>query len=242
MKMGRSVFSKVSFTALVLSIILDSHKDITMGNQAINDRDDLFTYNYSLDEKDEIGMYAMTGYVEDIICERDEIGMHAMTGHIENIIGEKENISYDSLKYYIYEKCNEYEVPFDVMTTIGHQESGGTWDTNGVVSYSGDYGQFQINLRWNLGIIEQDLNFTEQDILYNPYKNIEASIYLIKRIMNLYGYTMDNFDYENIFGTYNGWTNWREKEMAIDYAASCMSILSQNLYPYEKVEEKVMVK
>ena len=136
------------------------------------------------------------------------------------------------LKDHIYKISNQYGVPYDILTTIGHQESGGDWETNGMISYTGDYGQFQINLRWNFEDIHRDLGFTVEELLYDPYKNIEASAYLLKRIMNLYGYTIHNFNYENIFGTYNGWLNWRRSSISRQYVSSCMSIISQQKYLY----------
>lgn len=142
------------------------------------------------------------------------------------------NPIYEDLKEHIYNISKKYGVPYDIMTTIGHQESGGDWETNGVISYTGDYGQFQINLRWNYEDIHRDLGFTVQDLLYDPYKNIEASAYLLQRIMNLYGYSISNFDYENVFGTYNGWTGWRNSSISRQYVVSCMSILDKKLYLY----------
>lgn len=44
---------------------------------------------------------------------------------------------------------------------------------------------------------------------------------------------------ENVFGTYNGWINWREKEMAVYYAASCMNILEQGVEQILNSVEKI---
>lgn len=142
------------------------------------------------------------------------------------------NPVFNNLKEWIYEISKKYGVPYEIMTTIGHQESHGDWETNGIISSTGDYGQFQINLRWNFEDINRDLGFSVDELLHDPYKNIEASAYLLQRIMRLYGYTIQNFDYENIFGTYNAWTNWQNSSMARNYVYSCMRILAQNLYPY----------
>lgn len=193
--------------------------------------------------------------INSTIINEENIVMPPLTGHIEYIddvdykyIENNQNIiqeeltatnriyTYNELKDCIYEKSEEYGVPFDVMTTIGHQESDGKWNTNGVKSYTGDYGQYQINFRWNLDVIKNDLGFNEDDLQYNPYKSIEAAAYQVKKIMNLYGYTIDNYDAKEIFGTYNGWINWKENEMATSYAESCMNILAQNLYPIEEVK------
>lgn len=155
---------------------------------------------------------------------------------------KKLNPIYVELRDYIYEMSVKYGVPFGVLTTIGHQESHGTWRTNSAISDTGDYGLFQINLGWNFEDIHNKLGFSEQDILHNPYKNIEASAYLLQKIMNVLGYTRDYFSYEEIFGYYNDWCNWRDNEMACEYVSTCMDILSQNLYPYRVKEDKEKVK
>ena len=127
------------------------------------------------------------------------------------------------LQEYIFEKCEEYNVPDYVVMTIIEQESNGTWATNGVVSITNDYGLSQINI-CNLELIEEVFGYTKDDILNDPYKNIEAAIYLIKNIINKSSIN-NKIDIKNVFGMYNGWSNWESIEDAVKYADSCMNIL-----------------
>ena len=139
-----------------------------------------------------------------------------------------ENKYYDCLcplewQDYIIEKCGEYDVPDYIAMTIIDQESNGTWATNGVISITNDYGLAQIN-SCNLKLIEEVFGYTKDDILNNPYKNIEAAIYLIKNIMNM-SLDDDKIDIENVFGMYNGWANWRNIEDSVKYVENCMNRL-----------------
>lgn len=191
--------------------------------------------NSTISKTENIVMPPLTNHTEYI---NDENSNNVQNEIQENLEDTNRIYTYEELKDCIYEKSEEYGVPFDVITTIGHQESGGSWNTNGVESYTGDYGQYQINFRWNLETIKNELGFDEDDLQYNPYKSIEAATYLLKKIMNLYGYTANNYNAKEIFGTYNGWINWKENEMATTYAESCMNILAQNLYPIEEVKHE----
>jgi hypothetical protein len=137
------------------------------------------------------------------------------------------------LQDYIISIADSYEIPYEIMFTIIHRESGGDWNSNGYISSTNDYGLCQIN-KCNFADIYDELGFTEDDILNDPYKNIEASAYLIKRIFNVYGYTKDNFEYENVFGCYNGWTNWKKKKMATSYVSGCMKILEEKFGDLEE--------
>lgn len=158
----------------------------------------------------------------------------------KEIVEEKqETIYYDvpcenALQDFIFEMDKEYQVPSEIMVTIIDRESGGTWTTNGVISSTNDYGLTQVN-ECNAEYIKKKLGYSMEDILHDPYKAIEAQALLLQNIMKLYGYDRNNFDYENIFGTYNGWINWREKEMAVDYAEGCMEILNEKILGERKL-------
>ncbi len=264
MKNIRKIIHSSEFYAILVALILANKNNINdsiISNSSTNNETEISSSKVIID-KENFTMPAMTGhteYIEEysndngfVIDEIDsqittteklqvDITKEAMT---INQMEENTNrvFSYDELKDSIYRISQDYGIPFNVMTTIGHQESGGQWNTNGVKSYTGDYGQYQINIRWNLESINNDLGFTEEDLLYNPYKSIEASAYLLSEIMNIYGYTIDNYDPKEIFGAYNGWIDWKDKEMAVEYAESCMAILEQNLYPYEEKGEKVKIR
>ena len=82
----------------------------------------------------------------------------------------------------------------------------------------------------------QVLGFTTGDIQYNPYKNAEAAAYLIKSFFQLYNYDESHFDYQNIFGTYNGYVTWRSKEQSLEYVDYCMEILEEKYSKIERLE------
>lgn len=147
----------------------------------------------------------------------------------------------EQLQDYINMKAEEYGIPAEIAFTIIERESGGTWETNGVISKTNDYGLSQINI-CNHSAIYNALGYTTDDLLYNEEKNIDAMFYLLQGIFNQYGYTKDNYSYENVFGTYNGWLNWRNINSSVNYANGCLQIL-ENLKAntYEKEIEQSTV-
>lgn len=140
---------------------------------------------------------------------------------------------YQNLKLFIIQISKKYNIPYDILETIIHQESGGCWNTNGVISPTNDYGLTQIN-ECNLEKIYNELGYTKEEILYEAPKAIDAQAYLIKQIIDLYGYN-DTINYKEVFGTYNGWIKWKNKEISIEYADSCMEILNEGV-------EKILTK
>ncbi len=141
----------------------------------------------------------------------------------------------ETFQQFMFDISEKYGFSHDILFTIGHVESDGTWATNGVISPTNDYGLFQINIT-NHKLINQVLGFTTEDIQYNPYKNAEAAAYLIKSFFQLYNYDESHFDYQNIFGTYNGYVTWRSKEQSLEYVDYCMEILEEKYSKIERLE------
>ncbi|MCI9279842.1 MAG: transglycosylase SLT domain-containing protein [Bacilli bacterium] len=141
----------------------------------------------------------------------------------------------EAFQEHIFEISDKYGFAHDILFTIGHVESDGTWATNGVISPTNDYGLFQINIT-NHKQIYQVLGFTSDDLQYDPYKNAEAAAYLIKTFFDLYDYDITNFNYKNIFGTYNGYINWEEKEQSLEYVDYSMKILEEKYSKIERLE------
>lgn len=149
-------------------------------------------------------------------------------------------VGYDNncpLEYqeYMYEICQIYEIPFNVLMTIVDNESNGLFDTNGVISEWNDYGLCQINI-CNHEDIYENLNYNSEDLKNDPYKNIEASAYLIKKICNIYSEDIKNGNYENIFGAYNGWLLWKNKQTSVEYAANAINKIKTT---YNKSDEEL---
>lgn len=148
---------------------------------------------------------------------------------------EEPEITYSGMKLtnefedQIRELCEEYnDVPLQIMLTIGYQESDGKWDNNGKISPTNDYGVFQIN-ECNHAYIYEKLGYTSDDLLYDPLKNAEAAVLLVSDIIKM----DSSLTVEEIFGIYNGWTNWREKDGAIKYTESCFNILCEYFSGFE---------
>ncbi len=139
------------------------------------------------------------------------------------------------LQKFIYEKCLQFGVPFRVMMSIGHQESGGSWNNNGKVSSTNDYGEFQINA-CNMQELYQVFGYEKENyedfvsaMKNDSYRNAEASVYLISKICKMY----DKEDYENIFGTYNGWVNWQKKSISQNYVKKCLEYMNTIYLPLD---------
>lgn len=141
----------------------------------------------------------------------------------------------ETFQEHLFSLSDKYGFSHDILFTIGHVESRGTWATNGVISPTNDYGLFQINIT-NHEQINQALGFTTDDIQYDPYKNAEAAAYLIKTFFQLYNYDESHFDYQNIFGTYNGYIFWEEKEQSLEYVELCMEALEEKYSKIERLE------
>ena len=135
---------------------------------------------------------------------------------------------------YIYEMSIKYDIPFNILMTIADNESNGLFDTNGKISEYDDYGLFQINI-CNHDLIFKELGYDSKDLLNDPYKNIEAASFLVKKICNMY----KEDDYENIFGTYNGWINWKDKETSRNYAANGIQKINEI---YNKLDDELFEK
>ena len=135
---------------------------------------------------------------------------------------------------YIYEMSIKYDIPFNILMAIADNESNGLFDTNGKISEYDDYGFFQINI-CNHDLIFKELGYDSKDLLNDPYKNIEAASFLVKKICNMY----KEDDYENIFGTYNGWINWKDKETSRNYAANGIQKINEI---YNKLDDELFEK
>lgn len=126
---------------------------------------------------------------------------------------------------YIRSLCNKYasiygldaDLLFKSTLVIGDQESNGTWDSNGKISPTDDYGEFQINIS-NHENIRKNLGYTTDELLNDKEKNADAAIWIISNIMVNNSCQTD----EDIYGMYNGWINWESKEESVEYVASCL--------------------
>lgn len=128
--------------------------------------------------------------------------------------------------------AENFNIPYQILLTIGYQESGGNWNNNGVISSTDDYGLFQIN-QCNLSYIKEQLGYSKEEILNDELKNTEACLLLLSNIIK----REDVTTLEDIFGMYNGWVNWQNKSQSVNYVNSCMEIMGAYFpsYEYRKV-------
>ena len=146
------------------------------------------------------------------------------------------NLDYE-LEDGIKELAEQYEVPYQIVLTIGEQESRGSWNNNGVISPTNDYGEFQIN-ECNLSYIEENLGYTKEEIRYDSLKNAEACVFLLKDILS----RDDVNSLEDVFGMYNGWINWQNKPISVSYVDGCLDIMDKYFSDYHYPEEYTLTK
>jgi len=109
---------------------------------------------------------------------------------IEFTLEEEEEIipEYDipldkDIQKYLYDKCKEYNVPYDLALGVIKVESNFNpslihKNSNG----SRDYGLFQINTinhQW----LSEELGITD---FLNPYQNIDAGVYMLSQLLKKY--------------------------------------------------------
>ena len=126
----------------------------------------------------------------------------------------------------LYEKCKKYDIPFNVMMVILSNESGGLFNTNGVIHANSngtiDSGLFQIN-SCNYKNIEDNLHITKDEILNDPEKNIEAACFHFRtEILDRYGKNYEEDMKKGIYigplSIYNGGIGNKDTKAAQKYA------------------------
>jgi len=149
-----------------------------------------------------------------------------------SLCGMKLSREYENI---IVDIAHKYGIDPEIMLTLGNKESDGKWDSNGKISKTNDHGVFQIN-KINHEHIKEVLGFTSEDLLYDPIKNAEAAAYLISRIM----LRSDVNSLDEIFGMYNGWTEWRNA--SIEYVNECHEIMNTYFLNYGYENNKELLK
>lgn len=199
---------------------------LQMQNEKNDINKETTTYVTDIDIKD----YSMNKQKDTLIMNtislKEETKIPVFVGYDNNCPKEYQE--------YIYEMSIKYDIPFNILMAIADNESNGLFDTNGKISEYDDYGFFQINI-CNHDLIFKELGYDSKDLLNDPYKNIEAASFLVKKICNMY----KEDDYENIFGTYNGWINWKDKETSRNYAANGIQKINEI---YNKLDDELFEK
>lgn len=202
--------------------------------------------NINIDEYNE-DVYLKEKYIQDIKTntfikndylygvepiEKKEYSGMALDNELEDYIKEK---CYEVIENNIYDVSLTEEDLFRIIMTLGEKESNGTWSCDGVISKTNDYGQFQIN-KCNHKDIYENLGYTSDDLLNDRYKNTDAAIYLICN--NILTHPKCK-SIEDVFGMYNGWSNWRNIKRSVKYSENCLNIMEEYFGTKEYVKELV---
>ena len=174
--------------------------------------------------------------------------MNQLNSHSENepveveMVYNQPNMDLDTQRI-IKQVAEEYQVPYRYLMTIADVESDGKFDNHGVISSSDDYGVMQIN-KTNIPTLCERLNTTPDSILYDDETNIRASATILKDIINLCEQKYGTVNDEEVYGCYNGWINWREKEISRNYVEKALNLQNTiyndaNMVNTEELEMKV---
>lgn len=160
----------------------------------------------------------------------------------EELVYNQPNMDLDTQRI-IKQVAEENQVPYRYLMTIADVESDGKFDNHGVISSSDDYGVMQIN-KANIPTLCERLNTTPDSILYDDETNIRASATILKDIINLCEQKYGTVNDEEVYGCYNGWINWREKEISRNYVEKALNLQNTiyndaNMVNTEELEMKV---
>ena len=170
--------------------------------------------------------------------------MEAINGNqtTEELVYNQPNMDLNTQRI-IKQVAEEYQVPYRYLMTIADVESDGKFDNHGIISSSDDYGVMQIN-KANIPTLCERLNTTPDSILYDDETNIRASATILKDIINLCEQKYGTVNDEEVYGCYNGWINWREKEISRNYVEKALNLQNTiyndaNMVNTEELEMKV---
>ena len=205
----------------------------------------------SLENEESLGKDIPTKTVtakEETVDFEPMISTHAIMEEInsnqttEELVYNQPNMDLDTQRI-IKQVAEEYQVPYRYLMTIADVESDGKFDNHGVISSSDDYGVMQIN-KANIPTLCERLNTTPDSILYDDETNIRASATILKDIINLCEQKYGTVNDEEVYGCYNGWINWREKEISRNYVEKALNLQNTiyndaNMVNTEELEMKV---
>ena len=102
-----------------------------------------------------------------------------VTEEVEELKDEDGFVYYDiplelDIQRHIFDECQLYEVPYELVMAVMYVETGGTFDSS-LRSKTNDSGLFQIN-----DVHKQWLRESGITDLYNPYQNSSAGIWILK--------------------------------------------------------------
>lgn len=147
------------------------------------------------------------------------------------------------VQHFIYEQSIVNDIPVDFLFAIIDVETRGAFNSSGSQSYN------KWNNTYDLGLTQQNsksslLNFCNHyNIKYekafdlvknNDFVNIGAAFLQFKEIQ----YRIKDFNPYEYAGCYNGWLNWREKEISLQYVELFTNAYDNIYTKHHQVEEK----
>lgn len=147
------------------------------------------------------------------------------------------------LQRFIYEQSVLYEIPTDFLFSIIYTETRGNFNSSGEKSYNApgnyDLGLTQQNTKSSVKNFADTYHINFDDacewIQNNDYVNVASACLEIEEIKK----QMSKFDAEEYAGLYNGWINWRGKEISrhyVDIFSDCYQNIFTKYHEIEKIE------
>lgn len=154
---------------------------------------------------------------------------------LDNVIGIYEHpVFSEEYNIYLHDLAEEYAIAYEDLLAIAYVESGGNFNNHGVVSATSDYGVFQIN-EGNFGVLEEELGYTPDQILYDDYANADCAAFLLADICERNVIRNGSIDRIEMFREYNGGSKFYNIPVTLDYATKAMKVKNE-LYTPENLK------
>ena len=148
------------------------------------------------------------------------------------------------VQQFIYEQSILNKMPADFTFAIIHTETRGKFDSSEKVSVNGDdnydIGLTQQNTKYSLPQFQSKYNLSYEDaynlLKNNDYANVVSAFIEYEGIAKRF----DNYDPYEYAGCYNGWLNWSDKDISLQYVEVFKNAYD-NIYTQHHTVEKEKV-
>lgn len=164
------------------------------------------------------------------VSEEPEVSIFA-DDDLDNVIGIYEHpVFSEDYNIYLHDLAEEYAISYEDLLAIAYVESGGNFNNNGVVSATNDYGVFQIN-EGNFEVLQEELGYTPNQILYDDYANAECAAFLLSDICKRNVIRNGIMDEVEMFREYNGGSKFYNIPVTLVYATKAIKIKNELYTP-----------
>ena len=169
--MRRIIFGLIVFTIFTVTVVYIVNNNLQNNNIILTNNNECDTINIAEEENIYEPIKTTISKIEFTLEEEEEI------------IPEYDIPLDKDIQKYLYDKCKEYNVSYDLALGVIKVESNFNpslihKNSNG----SRDYGLFQINTinhKW----LSEELDITD---FLNPYQNIDAGVYMLSQLLKKY--------------------------------------------------------